>query len=265
MSCRDLLGLIVFPAWPNSPRSQLPWLENVPSVMDITAVAFADDVRVLHLVEIVVHSTSAREAERFLDPPVKETHHLSSEFAVESYPKNMEKAELWLRLQGKASRLVRDLHDDPLVLRIVLEATHLGPYCHHRHLAHPLKKARWLVPSCAAEAVLCSASDWVKFDKVIALDYEEQLNRQATKKTRLSPLTLPQPCGTTVYRVWTNEKVRKHWRLPKASTHDSNGFRNSHNDRRPAEHSLRSLGMFLFENTRASSDGRTIRPIGPCA
>ena len=115
---------------------KFPRLEDVPSVIDISTVAFADDIRVVHPVKINVLSTPAREAERFLAIAVKEAHHLSEELQVERYTQNLGKAELLPRLQGKGSRLVlREmtcLHEDPLLRRVVLEARHLGPYCHHR-------------------------------------------------------------------------------------------------------------------------------------
>ena len=63
----------------------------------------------------------------------------------------------------------------------------------------------------AAEAILYTPSDWEKFDSVIVQHGRETLNGRATVKT-------PEPDGITTYRAWTNEEVRRFWRLPKAST-----------------------------------------------
>ena len=49
-------------------------------------MAFADDIRVVHPVEIDVHSTPARAAEKFLSLAVKVAHLLSRELAVEEQP-----------------------------------------------------------------------------------------------------------------------------------------------------------------------------------
>ena len=57
---------------------KFPWIEDVPSVIDICTVAFADDIRVVHSVEINVLSTPAREAARFLSFAVSDTSSFGS-------------------------------------------------------------------------------------------------------------------------------------------------------------------------------------------
>ena len=62
----------------SSSDAQKAWMEDVPSVIDISTVAFAVGTRVAHPVEINVLSTPAREAARFLfrrqrgAPPLRE-------------------------------------------------------------------------------------------------------------------------------------------------------------------------------------------------
>ena len=51
---------------------RLPRVENSPSAIEISTVVFADDLRVVHLVEINACSTPANEARRFIDFIVKE-------------------------------------------------------------------------------------------------------------------------------------------------------------------------------------------------
>ena len=278
---------------------KLPWLEDVPSVIDISTVAFADDIRVVHPVEINVLSTPAQEAERFLAFAVKEARHLSEELKVEGYSQNLGKAELLPRLQWKGSHLVlrgmTGLRDDPLLPRVVLEARHLGLYCHYKLLAHlecqrrirgvknsaPVAHGLWRASTCyttkrsallahvvgpimsAAEAILYSASDWGLFDKLIAQYGRRALNGQATEK-------IPQPDGTTRYRAWTNEKVWRHWRLHKAST-EARVRRLKwlqEISERPQVHCQILAALFgdiPFESTRACNEGRIIGAIGPWA
>ena len=67
---------------------KLPWLEDVPSVIDISTVAFADDIRVVLPFEINVLSTPAREAARFFSFAVNEAHLFSGELKAEVYTQN---------------------------------------------------------------------------------------------------------------------------------------------------------------------------------
>ena len=60
-----------------------PWIEDVPSVFDMSTVAFADGIRVVHQVEISVFSTPAPEAVRLFSIAVTEAHLLSRELKVE--------------------------------------------------------------------------------------------------------------------------------------------------------------------------------------
>ena len=51
---------------------KLPWVEDTPSASDISTVVFADDLQVVHPVDIIPSSTPSLEARRFMDLVVKE-------------------------------------------------------------------------------------------------------------------------------------------------------------------------------------------------
>ena len=223
----------------------LPWLPGVPSAIDISTVAFAD-IGVVNPIRINTQSTPYFEARRMIKMATDEAEHLTREIAKECYAQNIGKAEL-PRLHGTGSHLVhRELNNQeehPLRPRIVTEARHLGPYCHFKSLAHkecqrrisvanrsaPVAYGIWRTGASyvtkrfallaqvvgplmsAAEGVLCASAEWKKFDKTICVYARRALNGHATKKT-LSP------DGTTTYSSWSNEKVRRYWRLPTAHT-----------------------------------------------
>ena len=115
----------------------------------------------------------------------------------------------------------------------------------------------------AAETVLYTSSEWKKFDRTICMYARRALNGRATTKTA-------NPDGTIKYRSWTNERVRKFWRLPTAQTEAI-----VRRLKWAQELSVRPLvncqalaamlGDVPFEGTRASPAGRIIRPIGPWA
>ena len=119
---------------------KLPWVEDTPSAIDVSTVVFADDVRVVHPVEINLNSTPSLEARRFMDFVVREAGCLSEELAKEGYAQNMGKAEILPRLHGTGSHIIKREHTSyragPGEPKVVLEARHLGPYCHHQYKAH---------------------------------------------------------------------------------------------------------------------------------
>ena len=102
-----------------------------------------------------------------------------------------------------------------------------------------------------------------KFDKTICVYAIRALIGRATKKT-LSP------DGTTTYSSWSNEKMRRYWRLPTAHTEARvRRLRWAQElSRRPQTHCQVLAAMFgnsPFGETRASPEGRIIRPVGPWA
>ena len=115
----------------------------------------------------------------------------------------------------------------------------------------------------AAETVLYNSSEWKKFDRTICLYARRALNGRATTKTASRD-------GTITYRSWTNERVRKFWRLPTAQT-EARVRRLKWAQElsvRPQIHCQVLAAMFggvPRVGTRASPEGRIIRPIGPWA
>ena len=159
----------------------------------------------------------------------------------------MGKAEILTWLHGLGSHLARrELTSYRAGLgepKVVLEARHLGPYCHHQYKAHlerdrriaSVKKSApavfglWRSDAgyttkrtaliahvvgpllSAAETVLYGDSDWAKFDRIVAQYGRRALKGRATAK-KLG-------CnGAILFMSWSNEKVRRHWRLPRART-----------------------------------------------
>ena len=84
----------------------LPWLPRVLSVIDISTVIFADDVRVVHPIRINTQSTPNLEARRIVKMATDEAEHMTREIAKEGYAQNVGKAELLPRLHGAGSHLV---------------------------------------------------------------------------------------------------------------------------------------------------------------
>ena len=222
---------------------KLPWVEDTPSAIDIPTVVFADDLRVVHLVEINLNSTPSLEARRFMDLVVKEGGYLSEELAKEGYAQKMAKAKKLPRLHGLGSHLVRreltSYRAGPGEPKVVLEARYLGPYCHHQYKAHlerdrriasvnksaPAAFGLWRMRAAPPSAppslrmlwchssplTLYGDSDWAKFDRIVAQCGRRALKGRATAKTL--------GCnGEILFRSWSNEKVRRHWRLPRART-----------------------------------------------
>ena len=213
-----------------------------------------------------------------------EAGHLTREIAQEGDAKNTGKAELLPRLHGTGSHLVHrelnNLEENSSQPKVVTEARHLGPFCHFKFLAHkecqrricaarrsaPVAFGIWRTDTSyvtersailahvvgpltsAAEAVLCTSAEWKKFDS-------------ATKETQ-------NPDGTITYSSWSNEKVWKYWRLPTAHT-EARVTRlkwAQELSQRPQTHCQVLAALFgdpLFGDTRASPEGRIIRPIGP--
>ena len=89
---------------------RLPWLPDAPKAIDISTVAFADDIRVVHPIQIRETATPNKEAHRILDHAVTEAEHLSEELDKESYAQNLGKTELLPRTRGKGSQnIMREL------------------------------------------------------------------------------------------------------------------------------------------------------------
>ena len=115
----------------------------------------------------------------------------------------------------------------------------------------------------AAETVLHGESDWAKFDRIVAQYGRRALKGRATARTL--------GCnGEILFRSWSNEKVRRHWRLPRARTEAR--FRRlkwlQEVWERPQVHCQVLAALFgdtLHGPTRASDGGRIIGPIGPWA
>ena len=115
----------------------------------------------------------------------------------------------------------------------------------------------------AAETVLCGDSDWAKFDRIVAQYGRRALKGHATAKTLGTN-------GEILFRPWSNEKVRRHWRLP--STRTEARVRRlkwpQEVSERPQIHCQVLAALFgdtLHGPTGASNDGRIIGPIGPWA
>ena len=85
---------------------KLPWLSGVPSIIDMSTAAFAEDVRVVDPVRINKQSTPFLEARRQLGVAVHEAEHLSEAIAKEGQAQNLGKAELFPQLHGAGSHLV---------------------------------------------------------------------------------------------------------------------------------------------------------------
>ena len=278
---------------------KLPWVQDTPSAIDISTVVFADDLRVVHPVEIKLNSTPALETRRLMDFVVKEAGCLSGELAKEGYAQNMGKAEILPRLHGIGSHLVKreltSYRAGPGEPKVVLEARHLGPYCHHQYKAHLERERRiaagrksapaafglWRSDAAyttkrsaliahvvgpllsAAEAVLYGDSDWAKFDRIVAQYGRRALNGRATTKTLGSN-------GEILFRSWSNEKVRRYWRLP--CTRTEGRVRRlkwlQEVSERPQVHCQVLAALFgdtLHGPTGASNEGRIVGPIGPWA
>ena len=62
---------------------KLPWLSGVPSIIDMSTAAFAEDIRVVDRVRINTQSTPFLEARRLLGVAVHEAEHLSEAIAKE--------------------------------------------------------------------------------------------------------------------------------------------------------------------------------------
>ena len=158
----------------------------------------------------------------------------------------MGKAEILVRLHGIGSQLVKreltSYRAGPGEPKVVLEARHLGPHCHHQYKAHlerdrriaSVKKsapaAFGLWKSAAgyttkrsaliahvvgpllsfAETVLYGDSDWAKFDRIVA--HYGRLSRVAPRLKRWDPTE------NILFRSWSNEKVRRRWRLSRTRT-----------------------------------------------
>ena len=110
--------------------------------------------------------------------------------------------------------------------------------------------------------LLSAAETVLKFDRTIAQYGRRALNGRATAKT--------QGCnGEIVNRSWSNEKVRRHWRPPRARTEARVRRLKWLQEvfERPQVHC--HVLAALFEDTldghRASNGGRIIGPIGPWA
>ena len=229
------------------PLRKFPWLPGVPSLIDISTVAFADDIRVVHWVRISRKSTPFLEARRIMTVATDEALQLSREIAKEGCAQNLGKAELLPRLHETGAHAVlkemTSWEDHPSRHRVATEARHLGPYCHFKFVAHkeclrricavkrsaPAACGLWRANTShttkrsallahvvgpllsAIETVLYTSSEWKKFDRTICMYARRALNGRATTKTA-------NPDGTITYRSWTNERVRKFWRLPTAQT-----------------------------------------------
>ena len=110
-----------------------------------------------------------------------------------------------------------------------------------------------------AEAVLYTDTDWTIFDQTMASYGRRALNGRASgKQTRED--------GQVVYKAWTNEKIRRFWRLPCAKT-EARVRRlrwMQELSRRPTTHCQIIAAMFgdvPFEEPRVSNQGRILRPI----
>ena len=115
----------------------------------------------------------------------------------------------------------------------------------------------------AAETEQNGETDWAKFDR-IKTQYAGELSRVGPQ------LGLRGMQRRNLFRSWSNEKVRRHWRRPRARTEARvrrlKWFQKV--SERPQVHCQVLAALFgdtLHGPTRASNDCRIIGPIGPWA
>ena len=276
---------------------KLQWVEDTPSAIDISTVVFADDLRVVHLVEINLSSTPSLEARRLMDFVVKEAGTCRRNSPLRGTRRIWEKPKYFPGSTASTHLVRRELTSyraGPGEPKVVLESRHLEPHCHHQYKTHlerdrriasvkksaPAAFGLWRSDAgyttkrsaliahvvgpllSAAETVLYGESDWAKFERNNAQYGRRALKGPATARTL--------GCnGEILFRSWSNEKVRRHWRLPRARTEARVRRLKCPQEvsERPQVH-CQDLALFedtLHGPTRASNDGLIIGPIGPWA